>query len=66
MKMWNLQTNQQQQVAKHDAPIRHCKLVSTAHHKPTGWTRNWQHSSLSFRQSSANIAEPNTNPVLQH
>ena len=27
VKMWNLATQQQQQVAKHDGPVRHCKLV---------------------------------------
>lgn len=27
VKMWSLQSNQSQQVAKHDAPVRHLKLV---------------------------------------
>ena len=27
VKMWNLATNQSQQVAQHDAPVRHCAFI---------------------------------------
>ena len=36
VKMWNLQTNQQQQVAQHAAPIRHCFFIRQMNMLVTG------------------------------
>lgn len=36
VKMWNLQTNQQQQIAQHAAPVRHCFYVKDMNMLVTG------------------------------
>lgn len=36
VKMWNLATNQSQQVAQHDAPVRHCAFIPESNLLVTG------------------------------
>mmetsp|Transcript_12066 Transcript_12066/g.24264 ORF Transcript_12066/g.24264 Transcript_12066/m.24264 type:complete len:344 (-) Transcript_12066:2458-3489(-) len=47
IKMWNLATNQQQQVAQHDAPIRHCAYISQMNMLVTGsWDKTLKYWDL--------------------
>ena len=41
VKMWNLQTNQQQQVAQHAAPVRHCFFIRQMNMLVTGRCGLW-------------------------
>ncbi len=47
VKMWNLQTNQQQQIAQHAAPVRHCFFVKDMNMLVTGsWDKTLKYWDL--------------------
>ena len=47
VKMWNLGTNQQQQVAQHDAPVRHCSFIPQMNMLVTGsWDKTLKYWDL--------------------